>query len=189
MPFRSIHNIKLIIISSPKDIHLPLPFIILPVAALAVPQQLQDLPAEAVPHPRRPPVKPTGHFTHTCRDVKFDGEKDTMHKLIATCAVGDGTEVTSKLDLSQCYSTLSRRVNECMSPGNGSTLRILVMCLVQSVSLWHLQLLLHRFSANVNQCRLIHMVRLPLHSMINCGMITVTSDVSITRASVFRASF
>ncbi|KAE8307779.1 hypothetical protein BDV41DRAFT_568758 [Aspergillus transmontanensis] len=105
---RCIRIIKLITISSPEAMRLLLPFIVLPLATLAVPPP-QDVPAVDSVAARilAEPYKPKGDFIRSCKDVKLDGKKDDMHELIATCAAGDGTEVTSKLDLSYCYSVLS----------------------------------------------------------------------------------
>ncbi|OGM41737.1 hypothetical protein ABOM_009463 [Aspergillus bombycis] len=81
-----------------------LPFIVLPLAALAAPPSISDL--------LQKPVDPNaGNFSFSCKDVKLDGEPkpdakvgDAVHHLVATCAVGDGTEITSKLDLNHCYA-------------------------------------------------------------------------------------
>ncbi|EIT74321.1 hypothetical protein AO1008_04073 [Aspergillus oryzae 100-8] len=85
-----------------------LPFIVLPLATLAVPPP-HDVPAvNSVAALRLAELnKPKGDFIRSCKDVKLDGKKDDMHELIATCAAGDGTEITSKLDLSYCFSSLS----------------------------------------------------------------------------------
>ncbi|KAB8209292.1 hypothetical protein BDV34DRAFT_221686 [Aspergillus parasiticus] len=91
-----------------------LPFIVLPLATLAAPSGIQDaaevsqsIPGRIAAAALAEPYKQKGDFIRSCKDVKLDGKKDDMHELIATCAVGDGTEVTSKLDLSYCYSVLS----------------------------------------------------------------------------------
>lgn len=117
MSFRCIPIIKLTTISSPEAMRLLLPFIVLPLATLAVPPP-HDVPAvNSVAALRLAELnKPKGDFIRSCKDVKLDGKKDDMHELIATCAAGDGTEITSKLDLSYCFSSLSAGGNKYVSP-------------------------------------------------------------------------
>ncbi|KAE8320921.1 hypothetical protein BDV39DRAFT_211241 [Aspergillus sergii] len=94
------------------------PFIVLPLATLAAPSGIQDA-AEVSPNIHgtiaaavlAEHYRSKGDFIRSCKDVKLDGKRDDMHELIATCAAGDGTEVTSKLDLSYCYSVLSNGGN------------------------------------------------------------------------------
>ncbi|RMZ46891.1 hypothetical protein CA14_002278 [Aspergillus flavus] len=78
-----------------------LPFLVLPLAALATPFGEPDKPVD----PK------AGNFSFSCRDIKLDGKPkddakpgDALHHLVATCTAGDGTEITSKLDLNHCYS-------------------------------------------------------------------------------------
>lgn len=88
-----------------------LPFIVLPLAALATPFGEPDKPVD----PK------AGNFSFSCRDIKLDGKPkddakpgDALHHLVATCTAGDGTEITSKLDLNHCYSLFKSQNN-----GNG----------------------------------------------------------------------
>ena len=102
MPFGSTHIIKLTTISLPKtNMRLLLPFIALPLAALATPLGITDL------LPRDPNA---GNFSFSCKDIKMGGLNlpgdkpgHAAHHLVATCAVGDGTEITSQLDLNHCF--------------------------------------------------------------------------------------
>ncbi|KNG84032.1 hypothetical protein ANOM_007553 [Aspergillus nomiae NRRL 13137] len=80
-----------------------LPFIALPLTALATPLGISDLFQNSV-DPN------AGNFSFSCKDIKLDGKnrpsKDGGHAvqdLVATCAVGDGTEITSKLNLNRCF--------------------------------------------------------------------------------------
>ncbi|KAB8209458.1 hypothetical protein BDV34DRAFT_188393 [Aspergillus parasiticus] len=90
---------------------LHLPFIVLPLAALATPFGEPDNPV----YPK------AGNFSFSCRDFKLDGKSkddpnpgDALHHLVATCTAGDGTEITSKLDLNHCYA-----LYKSQNDGNG----------------------------------------------------------------------
>lgn len=61
--------------------------------------------------PTEPVDLKAGNFSFSCKDIKLDVEAkldanpgDARHHLLATCTVGDGTEITSKLDLNYCYA-------------------------------------------------------------------------------------
>ncbi|KAB8252740.1 hypothetical protein BDV35DRAFT_375626 [Aspergillus flavus] len=118
---RCIPIIKLTTISSPEAMRLLLPFLVLPLATLDVPPPQDVSAVNSVAALRLAELnKPKGDFIRSCKDVKLDGKKDDMHELIATCAAGNGTEITSKLDLSYCYSSLSAGGNNFFSMSHTS---------------------------------------------------------------------